>query len=163
MARKSRSVKKFYSGGFSYKSLQDHHNHQETVAAMESAHYYHLKYRPDIDGLRAFAVLSVVICHAFPTFLSGGFIGVDVFFVISGYLITTIILKNIENKSFSFSEFYLRRIKRIFPSLIFVLSFCLLIGWYALFPPEYKQLGKYIFGGAGFFCKLPFLSRCWVF
>ena len=78
-------------------------------------HYFHPRYRPDIDGLRAIAVLSVVIFHAFPSLLPGGFIGVDVFFVISGYLISTIIFKNLKNDSFNFLEFYARRIKRFFP------------------------------------------------
>lgn len=66
----------------------------------------HLKYRPDIDGLRAIAVLSVVIFHYFPSLLPGGFVGVDIFFVISGYLITSIILKSASNKSFSYLDFY---------------------------------------------------------
>ncbi|EAS5259697.1 TPA: acyltransferase, partial [Salmonella enterica subsp. enterica serovar Typhi] len=68
----------------------------------------HLKYRPDIDGLRAIAVLSVVIFHYFPSLLPGGFVGVDIFFVISGYLITSIILKSASNKSFSYLDFYKR-------------------------------------------------------
>src|SRR5262249_24589181 len=75
-------------------------------------------YRPDIDGLRAIAVLSVVGFHAFPTWFHGGFVGVDIFFVISGYLISTIIFGNLERGSFSYAEFYSRRIKRIFPALI---------------------------------------------
>ncbi|ECT2579209.1 acyltransferase, partial [Salmonella enterica subsp. enterica serovar Reading] len=75
----------------------------------------HLKYRPDIDGLRAVAVLSVVIFHYFPSILPGGFVGVDIFFVISGYLITSIILKSASSNSFSYVEFYKRRIIRIFP------------------------------------------------
>jgi peptidoglycan/LPS O-acetylase OafA/YrhL len=78
-------------------------------------------YRPDIDGLRAIAVLSVLFYHAFPTLLPGGFIGVDIFFVISGFLITNIVQKEIINHSFSIKNFYVRRIKRIFPALILVL------------------------------------------
>ncbi|MGK7339983.1 acyltransferase family protein, partial [Salmonella enterica] len=65
----------------------------------------HLKYRPDIDGLRAIAVLSVVIFHYFPSLLPGGFVGLDIFFVISGYLTTSIILKSASNKSFSYLDF----------------------------------------------------------
>lgn len=80
----------------------------------QQPHLLHPKYRPDIDGLRAIAVLAVVAFHAFPTWLKGGFIGVDIFFVISGYLISTIILENLDKKQFSFSEFYIRRIRRIF-------------------------------------------------
>lgn len=78
-------------------------------------------YRPDIDGLRAIAVLLVVGFHAFPNWIYGGFIGVDIFFVISGYLISLTIFENINNGHFSFVDFYARRIKRIFPSLSIVL------------------------------------------
>lgn len=114
------------------------------------AHLSHPKYRPDIDGLRAIAVLAVVVFHAFPGGLKGGFIGVDIFFVISGYLISTIIFQNLEQGSFSFAEFYARRIKRIFPALILVLVASYGFGWFALFADEYKQLGKHIAAGAGF-------------
>ncbi|MGI4842269.1 MAG: acyltransferase family protein [Janthinobacterium lividum] len=110
----------------------------------------HLPYRPDIDGLRAVAVLSVVLFHAFPAWLRGGFIGVDIFFVISGFLITGILLRELEAGSFSFAHFYARRVKRIFPALILVMAFCLGFGWLALFPDEYQQLGKHVVGGAGF-------------
>lgn len=111
---------------------------------------HHPKYRPDVDGLRAVAVLSVVAFHAFPDRLPGGYVGVDIFFVISGFLITTIILKSLSAGSFSFGEFYARRVKRIFPALIVVLVTCYALGWFLLLPDEYKQLGKHISGGAGF-------------
>jgi peptidoglycan/LPS O-acetylase OafA/YrhL len=110
----------------------------------------HPKYRPDIDGLRAVAVLAVVTFHAFPSWIRGGFIGVDVFFVISGYLISTIIFENLDRGAFSFTEFYSRRIKRIFPTLILVLIACFAFGWFTLLADEYKQLGKHIAAGAGF-------------
>ncbi|RUR06125.1 acyltransferase family protein [Legionella sp. km772] len=110
----------------------------------------HFKYRPDIDGLRAIAVLLVVAFHAFPNWLRGGFIGVDVFFVISGFLISSLIFSSLENNNFSFFDFYQRRIKRIFPALLLTLTFCCIFGWFALFPEEYKQLGRHIAGGAGF-------------
>ncbi len=113
-------------------------------------HFAHDKYRPDIDGLRAIAVLSVVIFHAFPEMLGGGFIGVDIFFVISGFLISKIIFESLERGSFSFAEFYARRIKRIFPALFVVLVFSYILGWFSLFSDEYKQLGKHIAAGAGF-------------
>jgi peptidoglycan/LPS O-acetylase OafA/YrhL len=120
----------------------------------------HPSYRPDIDGLRAIAVLSVVIHHAFPTgILTGGFIGVDIFFVISGYLISTILIGDLENGRFSFLVFYSRRILRIFPALIVVLAFCLLFGWLALFPDEYKQIGKHIVGGSAFVANLVLWSE----
>ena len=114
------------------------------------AHLSHPKYRPDIDGLRAIAVLSVVAFHAFPSLVRGGFIGVDVFFVISGYLISTIIFENLDKGTFSFSEFYSRRIRRIFPALLLVLIACFTFGWFELLADEYKQLGKHISAGAGF-------------
>jgi peptidoglycan/LPS O-acetylase OafA/YrhL len=119
-------------------------------------HLSHPKYRPDIDGLRALAVLSVVIFHAFPDALKGGFIGVDIFFVISGFLISTIIFTSLEHNSFSFTEFYSRRIRRIFPALLTVLLACYAFGWFALPADEYKQLGKHIAGGAGFISNFLF-------
>ncbi len=80
----------------------------------------HPKYRSDIDGLRAIAVLVVVVFHAFPTHVPGGFIGVDIFFVISGFLICTILYENLVAAQFSFADFYARRIRRLFPVLILV-------------------------------------------
>ena len=123
---------------------------QTTPSPQNSAHLTHPKYRPDIDGLRAIASLSVVAFHSFPTRVTGGFIGVDMFFVISGYLISTIIISSLERKSFSFVDFYLRRINRIFPAPLLVLIACLAFGWFVLLADEYKQLGKHITGGAGF-------------
>jgi peptidoglycan/LPS O-acetylase OafA/YrhL len=108
------------------------------------------KYRADIDGLRAVAILFVLGYHAFPHWIKGGFIGVDIFFVISGFLISTIIFQSLENKSFSFLKFYGRRIKRIFPALLLVLVFCYLVGWNFLFQTEFKLLNKHIAAGAGF-------------
>ena len=119
-------------------------------------HLTHPKYRADIDGLRAIAVLAVVAFHAFPNGLKGGFIGVDIFFVISGFLISTIIIGSLERGSFSFVEFYARRIKRIFPALLLVLTACFVFGWFALLADEYKQLGKHIAGGAGFVANFMF-------
>ncbi|RJG09407.1 acyltransferase family protein [Massilia cavernae] len=110
----------------------------------------HPKYRSDIDGLRAIAVLAVVLFHAFPSLLPGGFTGVDVFFVISGFLISTILVKEHARGSFTFGSFYARRIRRIFPSLLLVMACCFAFGWFALFPDELKQLGLHLLGGAGF-------------
>ena len=110
----------------------------------------HPAYRPDIDGLRGVAVLSVVAFHAFPSNLQGGFIGVDVFFVISGFLISSIIFENLNKGTFSFRAFYARRIKRIFPALFVVLLACLCLGYYTLIPEELNQLGKHVAAGAGF-------------
>ena len=108
------------------------------------------QYRPDIDGLRAIAVLSVVGYHTFPNFFKGGFVGVDVFFVISGYLISRIIFNALDDNRFSFVDFYSRRIKRIFPALIVILLTCMTIGWWTLLASEYKQLGKHTAAGAAF-------------
>ena len=119
----------------------------------------HPKYRPDIDGLRAVAVLSVVVFHAFPTLLKGGFIGVDVFFVISGFLISTIILKSLNNGTFSFREFYGRRVRRIFPALTIVLFSSLTLGWFGLLSDELNQLGKHVAAGAGFVSNLVLWSE----
>ena len=113
-------------------------------------HLTHPKYRADIDGLRAIAVLSVVGFHAFPDWVFGGFIGVDIFFVISGFLISGIIFANLENSSFSYIEFYARRIKRIFPALILVLVLSFAFGWYVLLPDEFQQLVKHVAAGSGF-------------
>jgi peptidoglycan/LPS O-acetylase OafA/YrhL len=123
------------------------------------SHLTHPKYRADIDGLRAIAILSVVGFHFFPELVKGGFIGVDIFFVISGYLISTIIVGSLERNSFSFVEFYTRRINRIFPALLLVLITCFSFGWYALLTDEYKQLGKHIAGGAGFISNFLFLHE----
>lgn len=116
--------------------------------------FSHPKYRPDIDGLRAVAVISVVIFHAFPEWIKGGFIGVDIFFVISGFLISTIIFENLDKGTFSFSEFYARRVKRIFPALLLVLIAVLVFGWFVLLADEYKQLGKHVASGAGFISNI---------
>jgi peptidoglycan/LPS O-acetylase OafA/YrhL len=111
-------------------------------------------YRPDIDGLRAIAVLGVVLFHAFPNTLTGGYVGVDVFFVISGYLITSIIIKNHQHGSFSYADFYLRRFKRLFPALVTVLLTTLIIGWYVMLPVEYEQLGLHSLSGLGFVANI---------
>jgi peptidoglycan/LPS O-acetylase OafA/YrhL len=109
-----------------------------------------MTYRPDVDGLRALAVLAVVGFHAFPGAVPGGFIGVDVFFVISGFLITGIMVDAAAAGRFSLSGFYARRIRRIFPALIVVLAACYAAGWLWLFEDRFAQLGKHVAGGAGF-------------
>jgi peptidoglycan/LPS O-acetylase OafA/YrhL len=109
-----------------------------------------LHYRPEIDGLRAVAIVPVLLFHAFPALLPGGFVGVDIFFVISGFLISGVILEDLQQSSFSFAGFYARRIGRIFPSLLLVLIVCLAIGWLVLLPNEYVQLAKHTVAGAAF-------------
>ncbi|MEI6376004.1 MAG: acyltransferase family protein, partial [bacterium] len=101
-----------------------------------------IKYRADIDGLRAVAVLAVVIYHAFPKALPGGFIGVDIFFVISGYLISGILYKGIKEKTFSFREFYIRRVKRLFPAMLAMLIPLAVYARIVLFPDEFQRLGR---------------------
>jgi peptidoglycan/LPS O-acetylase OafA/YrhL len=107
-------------------------------------------YIPHIDGLRAVAVLSVVIYHAFPQSLSGGFVGVDIFFVISGYLITRILWGDLSENRFSLLKFYERRVKRIFPALIVVILCTYIFGWFILLESEFQNLNKHILGGAAF-------------
>ena len=119
----------------------------------------HPGYRADIDGLRAIAVLSVIGYHAFPTLFKGGFVGVDIFFVISGYLISTIIFDSLRRDSFRFFEFYSRRVRRIFPALAAVLVASYLFGWFSLYAEEYKQLGKHVAGGAGFLSNFVLWSE----
>ncbi|MGJ5066771.1 acyltransferase family protein [Bradyrhizobium oligotrophicum] len=109
-----------------------------------------LLYRPDIDGLRAVAVIAVLVFHAFPRLLPGGFAGVDVFFVISGYLITGIIDRQCADKSFSFATFYARRILRIFPALITVVLATFAIAWFIFPVAEMEALGSNIKGAAAF-------------
>ncbi|WP_198082969.1 acyltransferase family protein [Variovorax sp. E3] len=123
----------------------------------------HPKYRPDIDGLRAVAVASVVLYHAFPSLLPGGFIGVDIFFVISGFLITTIILQSLAAGDFSFKDFYVRRVRRIFPALVLVLLVTLCAGWYLLLSDEFAELGKQTVGGAAFVANLVFWGEAGYF
>lgn len=113
-------------------------------------------YRAEIDGLRAIAVLLVVAHHAFPRKLPGGYIGVDVFFVISGYLIGLLVLQQMAEGKFSFAEFYARRIKRILPALILVFIACLTAGWWILLPDEYKKLGRHVAYGTVFWLNFIF-------
>jgi len=111
-------------------------------------------YRADVDGLRAIAVGAVLIFHAFPAALPGGFAGVDLFFVISGYLISRIILGDLKRGTFTFADFYSRRIRRIFPALTLVLVVTLLIGWWGLLPADFRQLGSHVVAGAAFLSNI---------
>jgi peptidoglycan/LPS O-acetylase OafA/YrhL len=121
------------------------------------------KYRPDIDGLRAIAVGSVVAFHTFPNFFKSGFVGVDIFFVISGYLISGIIVDAVEDRRFSYLDFYIRRIRRIFPALVIVIAATLVVGWYVLLPDEFERLGKHLAAGAGFATNLVLWSEAGYF
>ena len=116
-------------------------------------------YRPDIDGLRAFAVLSVVLYHAFPNMVRGGYVGVDVFFVISGFLISSILFTELDEHKFSITTFYGRRIRRIFPALAVCLAAVLAYGFVSLTPSELAQLGKHVFFGASFLSNMALWSE----
>ena len=106
-----------------------------------------MKYRSGIDGLRALAVAGVVLFHAFPHKLPGGFTGVDVFFVISGFLISRILYEQCASGTFTFRSFYARRVRRIFPALLTVLLCSLVFGWFALSADQYRLLGKHALSG----------------
>ena len=101
-----------------------------------------MKYRAEIDGLRALAVVPVILFHAGFELFSGGFVGVDVFFVISGYLITTILIEDIENKRFSIVNFYERRARRILPALFFVMLVCIPFAWIWMLPSQMKDFSQ---------------------
>jgi peptidoglycan/LPS O-acetylase OafA/YrhL len=118
------------------------------VTSEASATWTH---RRDIDGLRAIAVASVVCYHAAPSWFPGGFAGVDVFFVISGYLIGGILLAELaRSRSLDILQFYRRRVQRLFPALLVVLATTLLAGWFLLFSDEFEQLGKHVVSAAAF-------------
>lgn len=114
------------------------------------------KYRPDIDGLRALAVLAVVFHHLSARLLPGGYVGVDVFFVISGYLITAIISREIAEDQFTFKRFYQRRIRRIFPALFTVLIFTMVAGYFILLPSDYAAMLRAVLGTLFFFSNMVF-------
>lgn len=128
-------------------------------------------YRPDIDGLRALAVLAVVAFHAFPNVVKGGFVGVDIFFVISGFLITGILQKDLQAENMGskvyfwayISGFYQRRVARIFPALLVVLAASFALGWLLLQPAEFKTLGKHMLAGAGFASNLVYWQEAGYF
>ena len=115
-----------------------------------------IKYRSEIDGLRALAVIPVIFFHAGINFFSGGFVGVDVFFVISGYLITTIIIRELNNNTFSIKSFYERRARRIFPALIFIILISSIISFIFLTRSELVSYFKSVIATLLFFSNLYF-------
>ncbi|MBM0107796.1 acyltransferase [Steroidobacter sp. S1-65] len=121
-----------------------------------AGHAKHFQYRAAVDGLRGVAVLAVLGFHAFPETVSGGYVGVDVFFVISGFLITGIIARQLLHADFSFVDFYWRRVRRLFPALVLVLATTLVLGWFLLLPHEFKQLGKHVGAAAAFLANFAF-------
>lgn len=118
-----------------------------------------IEYRPEVDGLRALAVLLVLAAHFFPKKFPGAFIGVDIFFVISGFLISSIIFKELKQGSFTFKHFYSRRINRIFPSLIVIFLFCFVLGFLSLYAGEFKNVGKQIAVGSVFSANILFYNE----
>lgn len=116
-------------------------------------------YRPDIDGLRAVAVIAVLVFHATPTVLLGGFNGVDMFFVISGYLITKIIVDDMNSNRFSFAVFYGKRIRRIFPALLIVVTATLIVGWWTLLQEEYASIAMHALAGIAYVSNILLLSE----
>ncbi len=119
----------------------------------------HPTYRPDIDGMRGLAVLAVVAFHAWPRIARGGYVGVDVFFILSGYLISSIIFKGLEKNAFDFKTFYVRRIRRIFPALILVLLACFVFGWFTLPSVPYSELAQQTAAGAGFVSNIVLFQQ----
>ena len=124
-----------------------------------TAHEAGLRYRADIDGIRSVAVLSVVLFHAFPKLVPGGFAGVDAFFVISGYLITSIIVTDLDAGCFRFTEFYKRRVRRLFPALVVVLAVTLALGFWLSLPQQLASLAKNTIASTLFSANLMLLSE----
>lgn len=120
-------------------------------------------FRKDINGLRAWAVMAVIFYHFGIPGFNGGFIGVDVFFVISGYLMTAIILKGLEQGQFSIIDFYLARARRIFPALLALCSVLLILGWFLLSPPDYKTLGTHTISAISFISNFKFWDEAGYF
>ncbi len=118
-----------------------------------------IEYRPEVDGLRALAVIPVILYHAGIKAFSGGFVGVDVFFVISGYLITTIILSELEQRDFSVFGFYERRARRILPALFFVILFCIFFSWLWLLPADMKEFSDSVAAISVFGSNILFLHE----
>jgi len=122
-----------------------------------------IKYRPEVDGLRALAILAVLIYHFFPNLMQGGLVGVDIFFVISGYLINKTLIANNSINLQNIKEFYVRRILRIFPALILMFWCVFLFGWIALYADEFKELGLHIASGAGFVSNITYMNEAGYF
>lgn len=116
-------------------------------------------YRADIDGLRAIAVIIVLVFHAFPTLLPGGFIGVDIFFVISGFLIGGILIDQNLSGKFTYTDFYARRIRRLFPALSVMLITAAILGFFLLPPSEYERLGTHIVSGVTFISNIQLMKE----
>lgn len=118
-----------------------------------------MKYRPELDGLRAVAVVSVVLCHARTPGFQGGFVGVDIFFVLSGYLITAIILKDLQRGTFSIASFYERRSRRILPALYFVIICTLPVAFLLMMPSQLKDYSQSLVAVSAFSANIYFYLK----
>ena len=116
-------------------------------------------YRPEIDGLRAFAVLPVIFFHAGFEIFSGGFIGVDIFFVISGYLITLLLVNDMQDNSFSILNFYERRARRLLPALFLVMLSCIPFAWLWMLPDALENFGQSLVANSFFANNILLESR----
>ena len=123
-----------------------------------SSRIQNFSYRPEIDGLRALAVIAVIMFHA-KIALSGGYLGVDVFFVISGYLITSLIIKELQKGTFTFVAFWERRIRRIVPATSVMVVAVIVAGWFLLLPNEYVALGKSAMAFAAIVANIYFFQN----
>jgi len=122
-----------------------------------------LQFRSDINGLRAIAVIGVVLFHFNASWMSGGFAGVDVFFVISGFLMTGIIFREIEKEKFSVLKFYIARANRIIPALAVLCIVLLVFGWFYLTPFGHRDLGKHVGSSIGFFSNIIYMGEAGYF
>ncbi len=120
-------------------------------------------HRADIDGLRAIAIALVVAFHAFPTVLRGGFVGVDIFLVMTGYLVTSSLSRELDRDGSGILRFYLRRARRLVPSLMVVLAACLILGWMMMLPGEFLSLGKHVASGAAFVSNIMLYNEAGYF
>lgn len=118
-----------------------------------------MKYRPDIDGLRAIAVGAVVLYHAGLTSFGGGFVGVDIFFVISGYLISSILINDLNSGGISIIRFYVRRIRRIFPAFYFIVLTSGAVAWMTMLPGEFTRFGESVIAASLFVSNLYFFTE----
>ncbi len=120
-------------------------------------------YRSEIDGLRAIAIISVIIFHIDKNILKGGFLGVDIFFVISGYLITSILYDDLVNNKFSFKKFYIHRITRLVPMISVTLFITAILSVVFMIPSEIIKYSESLFFSSIFFFEYLFLERGWLF
>lgn len=161
---RSISTSSFTTSTFSTSPARSHSNAPGAAAGSDAfSHKTHSQlrlpaYRLDVDGLRALAVIAVVLFHAWPNTFIGGFTGVDVFFVISGFVISGIVFRQYMTGSFSYVDFYSRRVKRIFPALVLVMLVVVALGCYVLFENELRAMAHTLVAGMLFSANLQVLN-----